>query len=159
MKTIYRVLLLTIVLSGLVNISQSQWLSTNGPFGGDVRAIEATADGNIWAGTRNGGVFLSSNDGELWTAMGLIGSDVYAVRANQANDIFAAVMGGGVFRSTDAGQTWTAVNTGLTYPWVISLVINAGGDIFAGTFEGGGIFRSTDNGDNWVPVNNGLTNT
>jgi hypothetical protein len=50
------------------------------------------------------------------------------------------------------------INNGLTAPFVFVLVINASGNVFAGTM-GGGVFRSTDNGNSWMPVINGLTCT
>ena len=62
-----------------------------------------------------------------------------------------------MFRSTDNGESWTEINNGITVPFIISLVTNSNGDIFAGADFGGGIFRSTDNGDSWTPVDNGLT--
>ena len=75
----------------------------------------------------------------------------------RAGDIFAATWGSGVFRSTDNGENWIEVNVGITEPYIISLAINASGDIFAGADFGGGVFRSTNNGDSWTPVDNGLT--
>jgi len=51
-----------------------------------------------------------------------------------------------VFRSTDNGDHWIAVNNGLEFPFVISLAVNADGDIFAAIFEAGGGYRSTDDG-------------
>ena len=63
--------------------------------------------------------------------------------------VFAGTFGC-VFRSTHNGDSWVAINNGLEFPFVISLAVNADGDIFAGTFEGGGVYRSTDDGENWT---------
>ncbi len=47
----------------------------------------------------------------------------------------------------------------ISSPFIVSLAINASGDVFAGTFEGGGVYRSTDNGESWTLTINGLANT
>ncbi len=71
----------------------------------------AVSGNNIFAGGA-GGVFLSTNNGNIWTAVntGLADTAVYALAIN-GNNIFAGTYGAGVFLSTNNGFSWTAVNT------------------------------------------------
>jgi len=56
-----------VVLLGAQSL-QAQWIQTNGPYGGGIRCF--AVDGfNLFAGTRDGGVFLSTNNGTSWTAV------------------------------------------------------------------------------------------
>ena len=134
--------------------AQNFWQQTNGPYGGDIRALAINnVSGHIFVGTDGGGIFRSTNNGDSWTAVntGLTETYVFALAINSSGHIFAGTFyGGGVFRSTNNGDSWTAVNTGLTNLDVEALAINASGHIFAGTR--GGVFRSTDNGDSWIAV-------
>ena len=154
--------LLAVFFMSSPGYSQNFWQQTNGPFGGGVQVLASNSSGDIFAGTRIGGVFRSTDNGDTWSPIntGLTATFVSALAINSSGDIFAGTFGGesGVFRSTDNGDTWRQINTGLTNINVVALAINSSGDIFAGTF-GGGVFRSPDNGDTWSPINTGLTNT
>ncbi len=135
--------------------SHSQWVQTNGPYGGRINCF-AVSGTNIFTGTGHG-VFLSTNNGESWTAInnGLKFSFVLSFAISGTN-IFAGTGGGGIFLSTNNGESWAAVNNGLTNKMVGAIAV-IGTNIFAGT-GGGGIFLSTNNGESWTAVNNGLTN-
>ena len=115
---------------------------------------------SIFAGTQNGGVFVSTNNGTRWTlpSTRLSNEIVYALGVEGTN-LFAGT-GDGVFLSTDNGRSWTAA--GLSNANVSALAIS-GTNIFAGTIytgvSNGGIFLSTDNGASWTAVSTGLTNT
>ncbi len=115
-----------------------------------------TVSGNkLFAGTDDG-VFLTTNNGTLWTHKGLSGKYVQVILAG-GTDLYAGTFGDGVFFSSNNGTSWTAINSGLNSDYVICIVVK---DtlIFAGTY-GGGIFKSTNRGASWTNVNNGLTNT
>ncbi|MDQ3011765.1 MAG: hypothetical protein M3X11_13785, partial [Acidobacteriota bacterium] len=45
--------------------TRGQWVQTNGPYGGDIRALLVNGT-NLFAGTNGGGVFLSTNNGQSW---------------------------------------------------------------------------------------------
>ena len=122
---------------------------------------------NIFAGTYQGGVFISTNNGTNWTAVnnGLKNTGVSAVSALvvDGSNLFAGIgydasvsTGDGVFLSTDNGASWTQVNSGLTNTNVNSLAVS-GTNLFAGT--SGGVFLSENNGINWSEVSTGLTYT
>ena len=119
-----------------------QWTQTNGPYGGNITALLSVSGGNLFAGT-NGGVFLTTNNGQSWTAVnnGLTNQHVDALAVSGSN-LFAGTYGGGVFLSTNNGQSWTAVNNGLTNQLVPALAVS-GGNLFAGTW-GSGVFRGSD---------------
>ena len=135
---------------------RAQWIQTNGPYGGSVKCF-AVAGTNLFAGTRDGGVFLSTTNGTSWEVVntGLTSTYVQALAVSGTN-LFAGTYASGVFLSTDNGTSWTAVNTGLTSTSVYALAVS-GTNLFAGTY-GGGVFLSTDYGTSWVAVNTGLTN-
>ena len=135
-----------------INIANAQWQQTSCG-GGNTQAF-AVSGSNIFAGTGNG-VYLSSNNGNSWTALnnGLTTNlNTYSIAISGTN-IYAG-KDNGVFKSINNGTTWTAMNTGLTDTNIYSLAIS-GSNIFAGA--GLGVFLSTNNGTNWTAVNNGIT--
>ena len=75
----------------------SQWVQTNGPYGGYVYSF-AVSGTNLFAGT-GGGVFLSTNNGTSWTAVntGLTNSYVLSLAVSGTN-LFAGTWGNGVWR-------------------------------------------------------------
>lgn len=114
-----------------------------------------TVSGNtLFAGTDDG-VFLTTNNGTLWTHKGLSGKYVQVILAD-GTYLYAGTFGDGAFFSSNNGTSWTAINNGLNSDYVICIVVK---DtlIFAGTY-GGGVFKSTNHGTSWTSVNNGLTN-
>ncbi len=119
----------------------------------------AISGSNIFAGTYGGGVFLSTNNGNSWTAVnnGLSVNGLYVYSFAISGDNLFAGTDGGVFLSTNNGSSWTEVNNGLSENGLVvhSLAIS-GGNIFAGT-DGGGVFLSTNNGSSWTAVNDGLS--
>lgn len=141
----------------LLNYSgKAQWIQTDGPNAGFVECLVAQ-DSNIFAGTWDGGVFISTNNGISWNNLGLTNLNVFSLQILDSN-IFAGTLSG-AYRSTNSGISWFPVNSGLTGNFVSSFA-RIGNNLFAGVYTGafqGGAFRSTDYGTNWVPVNNGLT--
>ena len=75
------------------NPLHSQWIQTNGPYGGDVYCF-AVSGTNLFAGTGDG-VFLSTDNGTSWTAAstGLTNGYVYALAVSGTN-LFAGTYGG-----------------------------------------------------------------
>jgi hypothetical protein len=136
--------LFTLALSATPN-ARSQWLQIK-PYGGTITALAAN-DSNLFVGTYGGGVFLSTDNGNSWTAAssGLTNTDVYSFAMNDTNHF--AGTGSGVFLSTDYGPNWTE---SLTLPQntnVQALMVN-GTNLFAGI--DGGVFLSTNNGTSWT---------
>jgi len=143
--------------------SGAQWVQTGGPEGGCITAF-AVSRPNLFASTRQGGVFLSTDNGASWKAVnsGLPEHTVVRRLAVSGLNLFAGTgggrdaligageikyinHGGGVFLSTNNGISWTAVNSGLPPApiltgaevgvWIECLTVS-GSNLFAGTEEG-----------------------
>lgn len=151
-------LLLLLVFAGLANITYSQWIQTNGPYGGqNIRCLAASGT-NIFAGTSNG-VFISTDNGDLWTQVnnGLTNTQIRSIAIKDSN-IFVGTWNG-VFLSSNNGSLWTALNNGLPGNSVVTSIVVKDTCIFAGLYTNmgiDGVFMSCDNGDSWTAVNNGL---
>ncbi|HOZ82911.1 MAG TPA: hypothetical protein PKU82_08295, partial [Bacteroidia bacterium] len=87
----------------------AQWTQTNGPEGGDISSI-VTDGTNLYAGTYYGGVYRSSNNGQMWTAInnGLTHIRVGTLWLNGA-DLFA-VTDGGLYVTSNNGNSWSLIN-------------------------------------------------
>src|SRR5690606_13865105 len=104
----------------LFDTGNAPWPTSNGAYGGTVMDILVFGS-DVYAGTRGGGIFRSTNNGETWTALnnGLDNPYVNAF-AVSGSTIFAGTtityggIGGGVYRSTDNGATWVNVSSGLS---------------------------------------------
>ncbi len=130
--------------------------------------------GLIWAGTNDGLVQLTRDNGATWTNVtanitGLpewgsvrsiapsrhdAGTAYIAVDAHQVNDRDPHV-----FRTTDYGQTWTRITNGvprsmLSYAKVIAEDPVRPGLLYLGTENA--IYVSFDRGDRWLPLQNNL---
>lgn len=110
---------------------------------------------NVFAGTTNNGVLVSTDNGANWTTLnnGLANANITALAFN-GTTIFAGSDTSGLFVSTDNGANWVKSN-GLQDKSIYALAVK-GNLIFAGTLLGG-IFLSNNNGSSWVASNNGLT--
>jgi len=137
-------------------ITRAQWVQTNGPGAGSVYSF-AVSGTNLFAGTRQGGIFVTTDKGISWTKVntGLTNTEVHSLALSGTN-LFAGTYGGGVFLSSDKGASWALVNVGLTNGYLFSLVFS-GGSLFAG--GAGGVHRSVNNGATWTVSNTGLTDT
>lgn len=141
------------ILLACTNEGFSQWVQTNGPYGGDITCLAAVGS-EIYAGTSGGGVFRSNNNGTSWTAAstGLALTQMTALGV-KGTSIFAGVTGGyqhdGIFLSTDGGMSWVPAGTALQNR-NINCIVADDSDIFAGATNG--LFLSTDNGMNWSEV-------
>ncbi|NIS48613.1 MAG: regulator, partial [Aliifodinibius sp.] len=56
---------------------QDFWQQTNGPPGGDVRALIVDGDDDIFAGTWGAGIFRSTDNGDLWAQVNDGLTDIY----------------------------------------------------------------------------------
>src|SRR5690348_16098652 len=121
------ILIVCAALGALVFLSaksDADWERSNGPWSATVMDLLANGS-NLFAATRGGGVFLSTDDGSNWMPLdnGLTNPYVNSLVVSGTN-LFAGTttvyggIGGGVFRSTDNGATWTLASSGLTNPSV-----------------------------------------
>ncbi len=134
--------------------SRAQWQQTT--LGGTIQAL-AVIGTNLFAGTANSGVYLSSNNGNNWSAVniGLPDTNVRSFAVSGIN-LFAGTLGGGVFLTANNGLLWTPVNSGLGSTYIYALAVS-GSNLFAGSNNG--MHLSTNNGASWTTINTGITDT
>ncbi len=106
----------------------------------------------LYAATEGGGVFQSTNMGQVWTALndGLLNFEIYSLAFNDAG-IFAATGGGQVYMKLHGSNSWE--NKGMVFGgepvWVLE---NLNGNIYAGS-NFGNIAFTGDNGTTWNEIN------
>ncbi|MDP2303945.1 MAG: T9SS type A sorting domain-containing protein [Ignavibacteria bacterium] len=136
-------------------LTNAQWVQTNGPQSGSVRALVSDGE-RIYAGVSSGGVYVSTNNGINWerrnTGLNQFGVISLLVKDNY---VFTGLISGGIFVSTNHGESWEPRNNGLPYTSV-SILAKADSFIYVGMSNS--FYRSSNNGLNWYPINNGLTN-
>jgi photosystem II stability/assembly factor-like uncharacterized protein len=157
-----------LLIVGCISNAQSQWVQTNGPYGGSVSCLAAIGT-NVFAvatGDYRNGLFLSTDNGKNWKRVNTPwkegGTGTLMV---SGNNLFV-VAGGGIYLSTDIGVSWKkAADSGLTThgasPTCFAVI---GTTLFAGIgsysfSQNDGLYRSTDNGDTWIAAGKGLSNT
>jgi hypothetical protein len=144
-------LLVLIVLQFIIlfnSILQAQWTQTSSTGSGKVNGLVVNGS-YVFAGTKPGGVYRSSNDGTNWTQVnnGLGITDINAVGANGTNIYSTAAIN--VYQTANNGTNWSSIN----YPTMMNcycLAIN-GNNIYVG--GDGGVRISTNNGTNWSVTN------
>lgn len=117
-----------------------------GPNGTEVLCL-ASYGSRLFAGL-NDGLYVSINNGESWTATGLLGEGINAVA--QTDSTILAASARKVFYSTDGGKSWGAAGN-----MSISTFAVNGENVFAGGANG--LYRSTDAGITWTEIDSGLT--
>jgi photosystem II stability/assembly factor-like uncharacterized protein len=138
LKNIYSVLFITIFLSVPLF---PQWIQTNGPFGnGTIRTL-AVSGNNLFGGSYELGVFLSTNNGDSWSQTSMTNKAVQSLYAF-GTYIFAGTTDG-AYLTTDNGQNWSQISS---IPMLTFTSI--GTTIYAGTSSG--VYSSVDNGSSWV---------
>jgi ligand-binding sensor domain-containing protein len=120
----------------------------------EIVSLKVGPHNDLYAGTSNGGIYYSGDDGETWNALGLSEKYVNAIAVSARGEIFAGTSGG-IYASHDGGRTWSLTITGLRCRDVWALAVHQNGDLFAAT-NGGGIYRSIDQGKTWTQMNEGL---
>lgn len=146
--------LLLLILS--TNILKAQWVQTNGPGGGVVKAI-VTDSSRIFVGLLNGGVQISYDDGLTWERSNSGFQYPFQIHAMliKNNYVFTGVFSGGVYVSTDYGQSWDKANNGLPNS-NINVFAEVDSFVFVGLHNG--LYRSSNYGSLWNYSSSGLTN-
>lgn len=128
-------------------------------------AIDPKTPTTIYAGTRGGGIFKTTDSGATWTAAnnGLPNFfiKVIAIDPVTPSTLYAGTGSSGLFKSTDNGQSWQKVGNGLTDNLGNSLTISSiaidpitPSTLYAAT--NWNIYKSTNSGANWTAINTGL---
>ena len=136
------------------------WIQTNGPYGGEVRALYAAPKGVLLAGTWGAGIFRSTNRGNSWTPVntglayepgeGFVYIEVFA----QKGETLYVGTQNGLYASTDGGNTWHPVSNFRKHESISSIVV-IGDRIYVGTLNTG-VWYSDDDGGSWLQVNDGF---
>src|SRR2546425_1395230 len=151
--------------------AETVWTSI-GPAGEYVQAlaIDPQRPTTLFAGTRDHGVYKSTDGGRSWQAVnsGLNNLSVSALVVDSRNPttIYAGIgqvstNTGGAFKSTDGGGSWREINNGLTNTnltiYALAVDPRTPTTLYAGTW--GGVLKSTDAGGTWRAMNTGLDAT
>ena len=140
--------------------NESDWVQTNGPYGGEILALYAAPKGVLFAGTEGAGVFRSTDRGDSWTPLntGLHfepGEGFTGVPALvQKGDTLYAGTRRTLYASTDGGNTWHRVSNFQEHESISGIVV-IGDRIYVGTLNTG-VWYSDDDGDSWLQVNDGF---
>jgi hypothetical protein len=133
--------------------SGSSWTETGtGLPTTDVKGLAVLGPAML-AGTYNGGVFVSTNNGGNWARQNPSTAKVLSLCLS-GNKAFAGTEGGGMLLSADTGKTWTAA--GLASATIRALAAS-GTKVFAGSESG--VWLTTDNGGKWSRLNAGLADS
>ena len=136
------------------------WVQTNGPYGGEVRALYAAPKGVLLAGTWGAGIFRSTNRGNTWTPVntglayepgeGFVYVEVFA----QKGEVLYVGTQNGLYASTDGGNRWHPVSNFRKHESISGIVV-IGDRIYVGTLNTGAWY-SDDDGGSWLQVNDGF---
>jgi hypothetical protein len=150
-KLIYKALIVFIYFLISSFFSQNcicQWVQTNGPYGNGTIRCFAVSGNNIFGGSYEHGVFISTNNGDSWSQTSLYNNSVISLFAN-GTTIFAGTTNG-AYRTNDNGQNWTNISEGLPYGGAggdVYSFVSIGVNLIAGTNDG--VFVSTNSGNSW----------
>jgi photosystem II stability/assembly factor-like uncharacterized protein len=145
-KIIVRLFAFFLIVHCTLNIEHcnAQWVQCNG-IGTNQYVYSLTSLGNnIFAGTSDFGVYISTNSGTNWIQTSLNNHYVYSL-TTLGNNIIAGSQSA-TYRSTDNGTSW--IETSLNNNYSVFHLTTIGNNIFAGT-NGDGIYISTDYGAIW----------
>lgn len=123
---------------------------------GEIPTQLLTAHGTLlFAGSHAQGVFLSSDLGVAWQAVGagVLKNPVLALAGTGDVILAAADSGRELMRSTDGGRNWVRTQAGIDFPRVNALA-SSGAIVLAGTPRG--VFRSLDAGLSWSTFSEGM---
>ena len=118
-----------------------------------IRVLTVDRNHSLYAGTFDGGVFLSRDGGLTWKPISraLPNDSIRGIVINKRG-LFVAT-GRGIFKSVNKGQRWTPINNGLTNLATQVLADSRDGSLYVGTSTG--VFRS-DDGKSWISISKGI---
>ncbi len=161
-----RIGFLTSVSLLLVNQSSAQWVEMSAPHDGVSVTSIAVGGKNIFAGTSESGIFLSTDEGTTWKAVnaGLPSSAHIRSLTVNGTDVFAAIETGGfldktygIYVSTNNGAKWSPVENWQIVGRAYTLASN-GNRLIVGAEMGNDckVYLSTNKGSSWSIVNRRL---
>ncbi|MDP3148150.1 MAG: T9SS type A sorting domain-containing protein [Ignavibacteria bacterium] len=133
---------------------------------GDVHALAVDPkNGYLYAGMESyhetlGGVYISYDDGNNWTAAGLSGKGISDIVVDSGGIVIASVYSdnntGYLFRSTNSGNTWSTLFNNSNYA-IFCVAKDAKNNIYTGIQNPNNsteaiLFKSSDRGETWQVV-------
>ncbi|MCP5050098.1 MAG: hypothetical protein GY940_23235, partial [bacterium] len=114
-------------------------LNTKGLTDRSIVSLKADKDGNLWIGTREGGLcrFSKGKFTAYTTEDGLSNNYVNALATDAAGNLWIGTLGGGLCRFNKRKFTTYTVKDGLSNNVVTSLAADVGGNLWIGTWGGG----------------------
>jgi hypothetical protein len=149
---------LSMILAVISGKSKAQWEQISSSPSGNANDI-ANADGVLYLGYLNIGVYKSSDSTESWEEVNdglnsLQAKSIFQMLVYDGN-IYAATIDG-IYETTDGGDGWVKKSDGITigpgalYEFTAS-IFEYNGVLFTGAWNG--IYRSTDFGESWEITN------
>ncbi len=150
-----RLALCTLLLMTAAPLAAQEWVAMNEgwvqPYEPYVTAFIRIAEGSVFVGTADDGLYRSEDEGALWTPIEapFRTSSVYALAEDFDGSLLAATSVG-VFHSSN-GEMWEAIGLEDKQVTIITATQEA---IFAGTRDEaqGTVYRSQDGGASWDVV-------
>jgi photosystem II stability/assembly factor-like uncharacterized protein len=171
MKTSFLAFSLLFVLFFNIPALSQTFEQLGGPFGGSIQSMAIdSATGNLYAGTQGAGIFMTTNQGDLWTAVNtgiscsggeLLISAISIDPENNQKLLAGENTCRRIYRTTDGGLHW--LSTSFASDGAIRQIVYLKQElnqqkikrIFALT--GAGAYYSADEGSNWTEIS-GLMN-
>src|SRR5581483_4499494 len=143
------------------------------PIGPPVAYLQAIAfdpanPNTMYAGTRGGGVFKTTDGGSTWISIngGILGPTdsttpdgrwIYSIAVDPTNTQIVYAGGGGCFyRSLNGGQSWTLLSSTVGAQ-SIAIDPNNSATLYVG--NGGGLYKSTNSGSSWTDITAAIPST
>lgn len=106
-----------------------------------VMTLAENADGVLFAGTLDDGLYRSADDGMTWTQVAFAGEWITGIVTSGATNVIVATRRSGIHESRDGGLDWYPYGSGLRSEEILDLVAGTDGHLYAGTVRG--LARST----------------
>ena len=141
------------------------WTPMNGPGGGNITSFQFVSNSEIWASSREGLVYRSTDSGISWSITSLKGSqhnvvNTFSLLVDSAGTYYGLIANE-LYTSTDNGKSWTlAGNATSIYLHASGTLQKSGYDSIAQDGAGNlygmtarrDIYRSTDGGASWTAI-------
>jgi photosystem II stability/assembly factor-like uncharacterized protein len=124
-----------------------------GPDGGSVHSLSVAPSrpAVVYAGTRYGGVFRSTDRAKSWSFAGLRGSWIWDLTVDPKNpDTVYAGTERGLLKSTDGGASWRPAGLVLPGATIVLVKVHPARPATVFAVADGSLYRTADRGRTWV---------